>query len=386
MKGDDLTTTLHQKYNTLTLTLQDPEAFHHDVYELSQQATTATEFHKLMADRQQQRISELTQSMESLAVEIIANPALMGTEQWEHAIQLFRTKSYDSIVRYFASYLPKDYLDSQHGSSTTTTTTTTSFTDISSSVESSEPCIITKAEAATDIPAYLDDDDFFPHGPVMAVKGDAPITEHEPLSPPHSEGSPSEISDSASYSTGPPSRSMSFSGSESGHLPSGFMLRDLTKDNDDTVSQSDDGETIATSLCDSVESVSSFDSVDNLTEHSYSYSDGCFDDDLPSTQYPEDYFDMVEEYETKDTPDSETPTPRAVEENISHMDCKSASAQSVAASIRRTTSLKSYVRSRADGLDGAKRRLGPDLASNKIHKFPSDLLRRRSMAGRRRLD
>lgn len=383
MKGDDLTTTLHQKYNTLTLTLQDPEAFHHDVYELSQQATTATEFHKLMADRQQQRITELTQSMESLAVEIIANPALMGTEQWKHAVQLFRTKSYDSIVRYFASYLPEDYLDSQHGSSTTSSNTT-SFTDISS-VESSEPCIITKAEAATDIPAYLDDDDFFPHGPVMAVKHDAPADEHAPLSPPHSEGSPSEISDSASYSTGPPSRSMSFSGSESGHLPSGFMLRDLSKDSDDTISQSDDGETIATSLCDSVESVSSLDSVDNLTEHSYTYSDD-LDDDLPSTQYPEDYFDMVEEYESKDTPDSDTPTPRAVEENFSYMDCKSASAQCVAASIRRTTSLKSYVRSRADGLDGAKLRRGPDLASNKIHKFPADLLRRRSMAGRRRVD
>lgn len=50
-------------------------------------------------------------SLETLAVEIIANPKLIGSEQWQHALQLFRTKSFDSIIRYFASYLPEDYLD-----------------------------------------------------------------------------------------------------------------------------------------------------------------------------------------------------------------------------------------------------------------------------------
>ncbi|KAJ4287898.1 hypothetical protein N0V88_007518 [Collariella sp. IMI 366227] len=40
---------------------------------------------------------------------IIANPSLIGTEQWQHAVQLFRTKSLDSLVRYFASYLPGDH-------------------------------------------------------------------------------------------------------------------------------------------------------------------------------------------------------------------------------------------------------------------------------------
>ncbi|ETS06925.1 hypothetical protein M419DRAFT_121743, partial [Trichoderma reesei RUT C-30] len=114
LKRDDLFTTLHDQYNTFTYTLQDPEAFHHDVYEISHRADTAEEFHRFMAARQRQRLSELEESLETLAVEIIANPKLIGSDQWQHALQLFRTKSFDSIVRYFASYLPHDYLE-RHG-------------------------------------------------------------------------------------------------------------------------------------------------------------------------------------------------------------------------------------------------------------------------------
>lgn len=111
MKRDDLFTKLHDQYNTFTFNLQDPEAFHHDVYEISRDADTTDEFHRLMADRQRQRICELHESLESLAVEIIANPKLMDSEHWQYALQLFRTKSFDSIVRYFASYLPDNYID-----------------------------------------------------------------------------------------------------------------------------------------------------------------------------------------------------------------------------------------------------------------------------------
>lgn len=111
MKRDDLFTTLHEQYNTFSFSIQDPEAFHHDVYEISRDAETPDEFHRLMAVRRRQRLSELHESLESLAVEIIANPKLMDSEHWQYALQLFRTKSFDSIVRYFASYLPENYLD-----------------------------------------------------------------------------------------------------------------------------------------------------------------------------------------------------------------------------------------------------------------------------------
>jgi hypothetical protein len=109
LKKDDLFGSLHDQYNTVSSPILDPEAFHHDVYELSQQAGSADELHRLLHARKEQRLRELNESLESAAFEIIANPSLIGTEQWQHAVQLFRTKSLDSLVRYYASYLPSDH-------------------------------------------------------------------------------------------------------------------------------------------------------------------------------------------------------------------------------------------------------------------------------------
>ncbi|KAL2131217.1 hypothetical protein VTI74DRAFT_5394 [Chaetomium olivicolor] len=109
LKKDDLFGSLHAQYNTVPSPILDPEAFHHDVYEISNQATTPDEFHSLLHERKQQRLRELNETFESAAFEIIANPSLIGTEQWQHAVQLFRTRSLDSLVRLFASYLPADH-------------------------------------------------------------------------------------------------------------------------------------------------------------------------------------------------------------------------------------------------------------------------------------
>lgn len=109
LKRDDLFTKLQDQYNTVAFSIQDPEAFHHDVYEISNTASTVDEFHRLLADRKQLRLNELNKSLESASVEIIANPNLIGTQQWQYALQLFRTKSLDSLVRYFSSYLPEDH-------------------------------------------------------------------------------------------------------------------------------------------------------------------------------------------------------------------------------------------------------------------------------------
>ena len=158
LKRDDLFTSLHDRYNTFSYTIQDPEAFHHDVYEISRDADSSDEFHRLMADRQRQRLHELHESLESLAVEIIANPTLMASDQWQHALQLFRTKSYDSIVRFFASYLPDHYLDRHDARSTSS-----SFSEADTTYTAS-----TKASSVGDAPCpFLDDDDFFPNGPAM---------------------------------------------------------------------------------------------------------------------------------------------------------------------------------------------------------------------------
>ncbi|ROV94284.1 hypothetical protein VMCG_08642 [Cytospora schulzeri] len=109
LKSDDLNTTLHDRFNTVPSAIQDPEAFHHDVYELSTQACTLDEFERLMEERKQLRLKELNSMLEDASFEIVGNPSLIGTEQWQYALQLFRTKSLDSLVRYFASYLPQDH-------------------------------------------------------------------------------------------------------------------------------------------------------------------------------------------------------------------------------------------------------------------------------------
>lgn len=106
MKRDDLFTKLQIQYNTIPSSLQDPEAFHHDVFEIANVASTTDEFHRLMADRKEQRLRELDDVFESASLEIIANPSLIGTAQWHLAVQLFRTKSFDALVRYFTSYIP----------------------------------------------------------------------------------------------------------------------------------------------------------------------------------------------------------------------------------------------------------------------------------------
>ena len=109
LKREDLFSKLHDQYNTFPSSIQDPEAFHHDVFEISNEATSTDEFYRLLQDRKIQRLSELNTSLQSAAFEIIANPSLIGTEQWHHAAQLFRTQSLDSLVRYFASYLPETH-------------------------------------------------------------------------------------------------------------------------------------------------------------------------------------------------------------------------------------------------------------------------------------
>ncbi|EMR64602.1 hypothetical protein UCREL1_8428 [Eutypa lata UCREL1] len=61
MKRDELFTTLYDQYNTIPSAIQDNEAFHHDVYEISNVATNTDEFHRLLADRKEQRIRELNE-------------------------------------------------------------------------------------------------------------------------------------------------------------------------------------------------------------------------------------------------------------------------------------------------------------------------------------
>lgn len=177
MKREDLSTKLHDQYNTFPSSIQDPEAFHHDVFEVAITASTTDEFHELMAARKQQRLQELNDSLEAAAFEIIAHPKLVGTEQWQYALQLFRTRSLDSLVRYFSSYLPESYLDHRTpggNRSHTPLSTASSYADYSS-----------VASATTD-PSSIDadDDDYDDHEAYALVptflSSDKPVFTDEP--------------------------------------------------------------------------------------------------------------------------------------------------------------------------------------------------------------
>jgi hypothetical protein len=238
LKKDDLFTTLHDRYNTFASSIQDPEAFHHDVYEIATDASSTDDFHRRLADRKQRRLLELNASLESAAVEIIANPSLIGTAQWQYALQLFRTKSLDSLVRYFASYLPDDHPWHKLGSS-------------SSDYESADESPISRS--------------FFDEGGVDG--GDGALLTQEPLSIstslqaqlPPSPRSMTMMSDSSASAvdhihqdyilhTLTPARTLSFSECDSDR----FDMADLYRHHDDEASHSEP-ESPSTSVSDELE-------------------------------------------------------------------------------------------------------------------------------------
>ncbi|KAI0203550.1 hypothetical protein F4808DRAFT_23628 [Astrocystis sublimbata] len=215
MKRDDLYTKLQDQYNTVTLSIQDPDAFHHDVCEISKVAVDSDEFHRMLEQRKQFRLDQLNESLQSASVEIIANPKLIGTDQWQHAIQLFRTRSFDSLVRYFSSYLPEDY----HWSSFSQDSTHNAFFD-----EVDEPTPIMTHEPLS----------FYGSGSTNMIPAS-----HLPPSP----RSLTMCSDSSSAST--PARTLSFSEPESDVL---LLSTTLTVEYDDETSQWDDPESPTTPM------------------------------------------------------------------------------------------------------------------------------------------
>lgn len=396
LKRSDLFDSLHDQYNTFTFSLQDPEAFHADVYEISHEADTKDDFHRLMADRQRQRIRELHESLESLAVEIIANPKLMDSEHWQLAVQLFRTKSFDSLVRYFASYLPEGYgarpAESRSGSMSS------SYSDAASVHTAS-----TKASSVDDAPAYYTNTSFL-DGPVMTEEpskmDDDDSQVNAPPSPPASEpmessaASPSVDSfDSHSQiSSHPPSRSMSFSGSDAGSFVPGLCHSLLHQDDEEcNTSQSDDCDTTTSSVSDCAESRSSIESIEPIENHKkhvaplYMEDDADDDfedeDELLTAQFPEDTFDGLDlnESTTSTTPEvDETPTPRQEAIMTSYLEYKSTHYQRLPSpQYRRSPSPSAHRRVGTAPRDRDIVRRSPVEAHSKIQKPSADPVRKR---------
>ncbi|KAJ2990823.1 hypothetical protein NUW58_g2765 [Xylaria curta] len=263
MKREDLYTKLQDQYNTVTLSIQDPDAFHHDVYEISKTAVDLEEFHRMLEQRKQLRLDQLNETLQSASVEIIANPKLIGTDQ------LFRTRSFDSLVRYFASYLPEDH----QWSVFTQDPTNKSFFD-----EVDDPTPI------------------MTHEPLSFI--DATSTNLIPAS--HLPPSPRSLtmcSDSSSAST--PARTLSFSEPESDVM---LLSTTLEGEYDDDTSQWDDPETPTTPMSE----------ISDMNPLAYPTNDVHAKNHDAHEQFNTSVLPLFTKYPEDGGQESRTPTPREV--------------------------------------------------------------------------
>ncbi|KAI1772046.1 hypothetical protein F4818DRAFT_185930 [Hypoxylon cercidicola] len=332
MKRDELFTKLHDQYNTVPFSIQDPEAFHHDVYEISNTASNPDEFHRLLADRKQLRLKELNQSLESASVEIIANPKLIGTQQWQYALQLFRTKSLDSLVRYFASYLPDD-----HPWHECTDPTSKSFFD--------DP---------------EDDEHFLTHEPLPINTTSSIPESHLPPSP----RSLTTCSDDSAVST--PSRSLSFSEPETDVMVLSTTLSRGGFDDEET-SQSDDPDTPTTSISD----MSDTRSLDSQPEMEEDYEQD--EEDEPTPLPP-----SIQKEEMSDSDKVETPKHRGDFGTDSYLGSKAV--KSISSS--KYSPLHRSIRDGSPGLSRSRRR-SPEVG--RVQKPSPDPIRIRPKGRRRYL-
>jgi len=313
MKREDLFTKLHDRYNTIPSSIQDPEAFHHDVYEISAEADSPAEFHRLLADRKALRLRELNQSLESAAVEIIANPDLIGTDQWQHAIQLFRTRSLDSIVRYYSSYLPDE-----HPWSTSSQAPACAAVPV-------DDCYIFDSS----------DEDIYDRVTFEPKHITTDIPEnHMPLSP-RSSITSSDVSGSAlspidlsdtelAFGIATPSRTVSCSETDNDLE---FSATLTSYDDDEDFSQSDDHFSPPTS-------VSDYEETQSLPDTTASYTD----EDVPTISS----FTSAACDETDDGgSESETPTPRKESSTESYLSCRSSAAATKLAPLSSSSSSSS---------------------------------------------
>ncbi|KAI1200778.1 hypothetical protein F5X97DRAFT_339956 [Nemania serpens] len=108
MALDELFTTLHDKYNTWPCPLQDWEAFHHDVWEMSQTATTKEELMSNVESRMKTRAEEMAKAWDLICVHLSHGRSSLPEAHWRAGCQLFKTKSLDSLLAFLFEFLTSD--------------------------------------------------------------------------------------------------------------------------------------------------------------------------------------------------------------------------------------------------------------------------------------
>lgn len=77
---NDLFTTLHGRFNTRPFPLQDPIAFHRDVYECADSSDTIDEFYSRLEQRKAQRIEEMSEGWDEVGTLLVSFPTLLACQ------------------------------------------------------------------------------------------------------------------------------------------------------------------------------------------------------------------------------------------------------------------------------------------------------------------
>ncbi|KAH8120912.1 hypothetical protein FP744_10000963 [Trichoderma asperellum] len=132
---NDLFTTLHDRFNTRPFPLQDPVAFHRDVYECADSSDTIDELYSRLEERKAQRIEEMSEGWDEVSTLLVSFPTLlscqlcydpetrdvkmkpgtkndsMGQRRFAF-LQYARYMSFDNLVRFFDGFV-RDERDEQ---------------------------------------------------------------------------------------------------------------------------------------------------------------------------------------------------------------------------------------------------------------------------------
>lgn len=92
--------------------IQEPIAFHHDVFEACLTATTLAEFHVLLSKRRDRRLHELRRCWDSISQDIASYPPFLEgdltdispDERWGAFLHFSREFSFDALAGYFSLF------------------------------------------------------------------------------------------------------------------------------------------------------------------------------------------------------------------------------------------------------------------------------------------
>ncbi|RSM02853.1 hypothetical protein CEP52_007756 [Fusarium oligoseptatum] len=105
LEEDDLFGDLHERFNTVPMFIQDPNAFHRDVNEIARKSLNQQDFYSRLQQRRDQRLNELKDMDNKIGILHTAGYNRLTNDQRFHRIRLECFASLDCLVAFCASFL-----------------------------------------------------------------------------------------------------------------------------------------------------------------------------------------------------------------------------------------------------------------------------------------